>query len=100
MGISPILTILKYELKKAKDRRKRTSNLKSKFQFINKKGECEMLTQSEFDYLIGVCKENRENSMALSQLPNQNWKESHELEVKAMNTLIEKLEKMKAKNRI
>lgn len=54
------------------------------------------LTPFEIDFLLSTCKENLANSTVLSELPNQRWKESHKREVAEMNTLIEKLETIKA----
>ena len=51
-----------------------------------------MFTDREFDYLMRVTKQNKENSEALAKAPGQKWKDEHEAEVVFMDELIGKLE--------
>lgn len=50
------------------------------------------LTAFEINFLLSICKENRENSASLAQIPDQRWKKEHEIEVQKMDRLIPKLE--------
>lgn len=58
-----------------------------------------MFTDYEFNYLIAEAKKNREHSAFLADVPNQKWKESHKSEIKLMDSIISKLEKMQIEGR-
>jgi len=53
------------------------------------------IRESDIDFFLDHAVKNRENSQALSEIPNQHWKEAHKAEVGIMNGIITRLENIK-----
>jgi hypothetical protein len=53
------------------------------------------LKESDINYFLSHTIKNRDNSQALSEMPEQHWKEAHRSEVVQMNGIIGRLENMK-----
>ena len=53
------------------------------------------IRESDIDFFLNHAVKNRESSQALSEIPNQRWKEAHKAEVVMMNGIIARLENIK-----
>ena len=53
------------------------------------------IMESDIDFLLSHAIQNRESSKALSEIPQQKWKEAHKAEVVKMDGIIARLELIK-----
>jgi hypothetical protein len=58
------------------------------------------IMESDIDFFLDHAKKNRESSQALSELPEQIWKELHKSEVLKMDAIIARFENIKRAFRV